>query len=312
VGRKFNQAILRRALCCRMHRFTGFAASAAATTTAGTGEGAAATAAAATTMSGTGEEGAASAATETTAGAGAGAAGRAGCAAAAVGAAASSVGSLSFALRHPAVMCTATPFDLGTYADGAGACFDSPQALVWAAEEGEGEAEGKGAGTGAGAGAGTGERVVSSGGGGGGRGGGRGGVLGPGRCEVLNGRTGESMSRPGAAPGVSRAALLALHRVVLAEVASCSAAAAAAGGEDHTAVPGEVAAAEAVAEAVAVEVEAEVVEAEAGGFNRRYGAWKRRAGEASGYAAAKRAALSQPGLWRLSALHHSLAPAPTM
>ena len=76
VGRKFNQAILRRALCCRMHRFE----SERETCTKG----------------GTG-----------------------------------------FEVRHPSVMCTAVPFDLGTYAEGEGAVFDRREALAWWLETNE-------------------------------------------------------------------------------------------------------------------------------------------------------------------------------
>ena len=76
VGRKFNQAILRRALCCRMHRFQ----SERETCTKG----------------GTG-----------------------------------------FEVRHLSVMCTAVPFDLGTYAEGEGAVFDRREAFAWWLETNE-------------------------------------------------------------------------------------------------------------------------------------------------------------------------------
>ena len=76
VGRKFNQAILRRALCCRMH---GFQSERETCTKGGTG----------------------------------------------------------FEVRHPSVMCTAVPFDLGTYAEGEGAVFDRREALAWWLETNE-------------------------------------------------------------------------------------------------------------------------------------------------------------------------------
>ena len=37
----------------------------------------------------------------------------------------------SFGVRHPSVMCTAVPFDLGAYAEGEGAVFDRREALAW-------------------------------------------------------------------------------------------------------------------------------------------------------------------------------------
>ena len=76
VGRKFNQAILRRALCCRMHRFQSE---------------------------------------------------REVC----------TKGGTAFEVRHPSVMCTAVPFDLGTYAEGEGAVFDRREALAWWLETNE-------------------------------------------------------------------------------------------------------------------------------------------------------------------------------
>ena len=72
VGRKFNQAILRRALCCRVHRFRD--------------------------PNGEPER----RAKETKQAKG-------------------SSPSSSFGVRHPSVMCTAVPFDLGAYAEGEGA-----------------------------------------------------------------------------------------------------------------------------------------------------------------------------------------------
>ena len=195
VGRKFNQAILRRALCCRMHRFE----SERETCTKG----------------GTG-----------------------------------------FEVRHPSVMCTAVPFDLGTYAEGEGAVFDRREALAWWLETNEtragdetethedslkvddetlsGEED-----------VGVGENVRERG---------------RGMWEVLDGRAGLRLlnRNSGCAPGVSalsRAGLLGAHLQ-------------AAGG--------------------------------ATGGVTTYGDVKRSARDASGYGAAKRRAMSQPGLWALS------------
>ena len=195
VGRKFNQAILRRALCCRMHRFE----SERETCTKG----------------GTG-----------------------------------------FEVRHPSVMCTAVPFDLGTYAEGEGAVFDRREALAWWLETNEtravdetethedslkvddetlsGDDD-----------LGVGENVRERG---------------RGMWEVLDGRAGLRLlnKNSGCAPGVSalsRAGLLGAHLQ-------------AAGG--------------------------------ATGGVTTYGDVKRSARDASGYGAAKRRAMSQPGLWALS------------
>ena len=87
VGRKFNQAILRRALCCRVHRF----------------------------RDPNGEPQRRRRAKETEQ---------------AKGSSPSSPSS-SFGVRHPSVMCTAVPFDLGAYAEGEGAVFDRREALAW-------------------------------------------------------------------------------------------------------------------------------------------------------------------------------------
>ena len=195
VGRKFNQAILRRALCCRMHRFE----SERETCTKG----------------GTG-----------------------------------------FEVRHPSVMCTAVPFDLGTYAEGEGAVFDRREAFAWWLETNEtravdetethedslkvddetlsGDDD-----------LGVGENVRERG---------------RGMWEVLDGRAGLRLlnKNSGCAPGVSalsRAGLLGAHLQ-------------AAGG--------------------------------ATGGVTTYGDVKRSARDASGYGAAKRRAMSQPGLWALS------------
>ena len=91
VGRKFNQAILRRALCCRVHRFID-------------------------------PNGAERSAKETER--------RAKETEQAKGSSPSSPSS-SFGVRHPSVMCTAVPFDLGAYAEGEGAVFDRREALAW-------------------------------------------------------------------------------------------------------------------------------------------------------------------------------------
>jgi len=203
VGRKFNQAILRRALCCRMHRFE----SERETCTKG----------------GTG-----------------------------------------FEVRHPSVMCTAVPFDLGTYAEGEGAVFDRREALAWWLETNETRAGDE---TQTHAGdetethedslkvddetlsgdddVGVGENVRERG---------------RGMWEVLDGRAGLRLlnRNSGCAPGVSalsRAGLLGAHLQ-------------AAGG--------------------------------ATGGATTYGDVKRSARDASGYGAAKRRAMSQPGLWALS------------
>jgi hypothetical protein len=201
VGRKFNQAILRRALCCRMHRFE----SERETCTKG----------------GTG-----------------------------------------FEVRHPSVMCTAVPFDLGTYAEGEGAVFDRREALAWWLETNETRAGDE---TCAGDETqthedslkvddetlsgdddlGVGENVRERG---------------RGMWEVLDGRAGLRLlnKNSGCAPGVSalsRAGLLGAHLQ-------------AAGG--------------------------------ATGGVTTYGDVKRSARDASGYGAAKRRAMSQPGLWALS------------
>ena len=51
-------------------------------------------------------------------------------------------GAVAFALSHPAAMCTAIPFDLGTYAEGEGARFDNPIAVtVWLNGDGDTVAE---------------------------------------------------------------------------------------------------------------------------------------------------------------------------
>ena len=201
VGRKFNQAILRRALCCRMH---GFESEREVCTKGGTG----------------------------------------------------------FEVRHPSVMCTAVPFDLGTYAEGEGAVFDRREALAWWLETNETRAGDE---THAGDetethedslkvddetlsgddDVGVGENVRERG---------------RGMWEVLDGRAGLRLlnRNSGCAPGVSalsRAGLLGAHLQ-------------AAGG--------------------------------ATGGATTYGDVKRSARDASGYGAAKRRAMSQPGLWALS------------
>jgi hypothetical protein len=276
VGRKFNQSILRRALCCRLHRFTA---------PQNPAEAAARAAAGLAATRGVAEAGAATSRVATEGMAAAAAAGAA--RAAPCPPRCSVLARTVFTLKHPAIMCTATPFDLGTYADGEGARFDSPTALVWWADEDGGDGGWRSSGgsgeiingrTGAGVGAGAGELYApysgevdgscsgsgsnsSSGGGGG-----------SGECG-----SGASVS------GVSRATLLRVHRSVLAaaQLTPPSAAAASADvcGDD--------------------------------GESRSDGAWayaalKLAAGAASGYSAAKQAALSQPGLWHLSTPHITL------
>ena len=200
VGRKFNQAILRRALCCRMH---GFESEREVCTKGGT----------------------------------------------------------AFEVRHPSVMCTAVPFDLGTYAEGEGAVFDRREALAWWLETNETRAKGLTTGDetethedalkvddetlSGDDDVGVGENVRERG---------------RGTWEVLDGRAGLRLlnRNSGCAPGVSalsRAGLLGAHLQ-------------AAGG--------------------------------ATGGATTYGDVKRSARDASGYGAAKRRAMSQPGLWALS------------
>lgn len=187
-------------------------------------------------------------------------------------------------------MCTATPFDLGNYDEGEGARFDSPEALVWWWAEQECEEEGE-----------EGEYADDAEGGGGGDWTGadrdakcRHRTL-RGRGEVIDGRTGAGVGAvldahfsptappPGgvdtvsgfrAVPGVSRAALLRIHRATL-EATSTSASMSTSSFSESTS------------------------------SMSTYAALKRAAGEQSGYADAKRAALSQPGLWSLSAPHRS-------
>ena len=210
VGRKFNQAILRRALCCRVHRFRD--------------------------PNGEPER----RAKETKQAKG-------------------SSPPSSFGVRHPSVMCTAVPFDLGAYAEGEGAVFDRREALAWWLE-----------------GSSTATRLTSS----------RddelsgdeddgvgGGIVGVGvgvggRWEVLDGRAGVRLMPDGRGPSsLSRVSLLATHRFVVENLGR-----------------GDV----------------ELGRGDAAGGT--YADAKRSAGEASGYGAAKRRALSQPGLWALSEL----------
>ena len=210
VGRKFNQAILRRALCCRVHRFRD--------------------------PNGEPER----RAKETKQAKG-------------------SSPPSSFGVRHPSVMCSAVPFDLGAYAEGEGAVFDRREALAWWLE-----------------GSSTATRLTSS----------RddelsgdeddgvgGGIVGVGvgvggRWEVLDGRAGVRLMPDGRGPSsLSRVSLLATHRFVVENLGR-----------------GDV----------------ELGRGDAAGGT--YADAKRSAGEASGYGAAKRRALSQPGLWALSEL----------
>ena len=222
VGRKFNQAILRRALCCRVHRFID-------------------------------PNGAERSAKETEQ--------RAKETEQAKGSSPSS----SFGVRHPSVMCTAVPFDLGAYAEGEGAVFDRREALAWWLEDGgptsmtpprargtsrDDELSGD-----------EDDGVV-------------GGIVGVsvgvgGRWEVLDGRAGVRLMPDGrGTSSLSRVSLLATHRFVVNPNLGW-----------RDAKPGRGDA--------------------AGGT---YADAKRSAGEASGYWAAKRRAMSQPGLWALSEL----------
>ena len=219
VGRKFNQAILRRALCCRVHRFID-------------------------------PNGAERSAKETE---------RSAKETEQAKASSPSSPSSSFGVRHPSVMCTAVPFDLGAYAEGEGAVFDRREALAWWLE-----------------GSSTATRLTSS----------RddelsgdeddgvgGGIVGVsvgvgGRWEVLDGRAGVRLMPDGRGPSsLSRVSLLATHRFVVENLGR-----------------GDV----------------ELGRGDAAGGT--YADAKRSAGEASGYGAAKRRALSQPGLWALSEL----------
>jgi hypothetical protein len=164
------------------------------------------------------------------------------------------------------LLCTATPFDAGRYAEGEGADFGSADAIVaWLGDDAGGDGLFFGA------------RAAAA--------------------ELLNGRTGERVPVPNAPPreeeegsrrgekkdqrdpasgvecfmsGVSRAALAAAH-------AAGEARSGAEGAWGPSGTPN------------------------AGGS--AYAARKAEAGASSGYAEAKREALSQPGLWSLSAPH---------
>ena len=232
IGRKFNRAIGRRALCCRMRRFAFPARFAALSRKRaledekkkGCGEGPQDPGLVRSRERGT--------------------------------------------EHHPTLLCTATPFDAGRYAEGEGADFGSADAIVaWLGDDAGDDAGGDGFFFGALAAA----------------------------AELLNGRTGERVPVPNVPPrgeeegsrrgekknqrdpasgvecfmsGVSRAALAAAH-------AACDGSA------------------PSVAEGA--------LTPDAGGS--AYAARKAEAGATSGYAEAKREALSQPGLWSLSAPH---------
>ena len=215
VGRKFNQAILRRALCCRVHRFRD--------------------------PNGEPER----RAKETKQAKG-------------------SSPPSSFGVRHPSVMCTAVPFDLGAYAEGEGAVFDRREALAWWLEDGGPTSMTPPRARG------TSRDDELSGDEDDGVGGGIVGVsVGVGgRWEVLDGRAGVRLMPDGRGPSsLSRVSLLATHRFVVENLGR-----------------GDV----------------ELGRGDAAGGT--YADAKRSAGEASGYGAAKRRALSQPGLWALSEL----------
>jgi hypothetical protein len=207
-------------------------------------------------------------------------------------------------------MCTATAFDLGTYDEGEGARFDTLEALVWWAEEEEEEEEEEG-------------------------GGGGGGVEEEedencryhtmrGCCEVINGRTGagagagasagagagDAVAPPAPVPGVSRAALLRVHRAVSAHVLQQGTSPRRR--EDEASMSAYTSpmstsmamSTSLMSKSVSTHMSASCPDAfTAAG----YASLKRAAGASSGYAAAKRAVLSQPGLWSLSAPHHSVA-----
>jgi double-stranded RNA-specific adenosine deaminase len=175
---------------------------------------------------------------------------------------------------HPTLLCTATPFDAGRYAEGEGADFGSADAIVaWLGDDAGGDGLFFGA-------------LAAA-------------------AELLNGRTGERVPVPNVPPreeeeeegsrrgekktqrdpasgvecfmsGVSRAALAAAH-------AACDGSA------------------PSVAEGA--------LTPDAGGS--AYAARKAEAGATSGYAEAKREALSQPGLWSLSAPHRHASTTPT-
>ena len=230
VGRKFNRAVGRRALCCRVRGFARrarfpFAAPPARRALSGANETDAAN-----------ETGACTPIRSGTA-------------------------------HHPTLLCTAALFDAGRYAEGEGADFGSGDAVVaWL-----------GAGAGAGAGESPSERSYVR-------------ALAA-AAELLNGRTGERIPVPAkdecvvskgkpreiergeaaaTVSGVSRAALAAAH-------AAGEARSGAEGAWGPSGTPN------------------------AGGS--AYAARKAEAGASSGYAEAKREALSQPGLWSLSAPH---------
>lgn len=228
IGRKFNRAVGRRALCCRMRRFAFPARFAALSRKRaledekkkGCGEGPQDPGLVRSRERGT--------------------------------------------EHHPTLLCTATPFDAGRYAEGEGADFGSADAIVaWLGDDGGGDGFLFGA-------------LAAA-------------------AELLNGRTGERVPVPNVPPrgeeedsrrrekknqrdpasgvecfmsGVSRAALAAAH-------AACDGSA------------------PSVAEGA--------LTPDAGGS--AYAARKAEAGATSGYAEAKREALSQPGLWSLSVPH---------
>ena len=171
--------------------------------------------------------------------------------------------SASSTAHHPTLLCTAAPFDAGRYAEGEGADFGSGDAIVAWLGGDAGGDDGDG---------GDGVRALVA------------------AAELLNGRTGERVPvppttkdnededpDPATDDGEAATTVSGVSRVALAAAHAESAAPRVAGGRAPSVTPG------------------------AGGS--AYAALKAEAGASSGYAEAKREALSQPGLWSLSVPH---------